>query len=204
MEEEPEIEIPGDSEQDPGDIANHITTSLIIFEGLIGLVGIAAGVWLEIPWADSFTYNLRSLLIGAGAGLVMFLVHLLIMFPGKEKNPLYRWIYRPFARALLKPLKLLGLEDIFLVACISGIGEEIFFRGFLQWQFGIVPASIIFGIIHVWGKKAIPYALYATAMGFYLGGLYIYTGNLWTPILAHLLNNLFGLLAIKYDLAPEI
>ncbi len=197
-------DLPGEDEQDPGDIANHITSSLIIFEGLIGLVGLLIGAWAGVPWGQYFTYDLHALLIGLAAGVGMFLFHLVLMFPGGEKNPLYRWIYRPFARALLKPLKLLGLEDIFLIACISGVGEEVFFRGFLQWQFGIVPASIIFGLIHIWGKKALPYALYAIAMGFYLGGIYIYTGNIWTPILAHLINNLLGLLAIKYDLAPEI
>lgn len=197
-------EIPGDYEPNPQNIANHITTSLIIFEGLFGLAGLAIGIWLEIPWGAYFAYNQQALLIGTGGGILMFLVHLLIIFPGGEKNPLYRWIYQPFARILLKPLKLLGLEDVFLIACISGFGEEIFFRGLLQWRFGIVPASIVFGIIHIWGKKAIPYALYATAMGFYLGGLFLYTNNIWSPILAHLLNNLLGLLAIKYDLAPEI
>ncbi len=200
--EEEKPDTPG--ENTPGDIANHITSSLIIFEGLVGLAGLVIGAWAGVPWGRVFAYDLQAILLGVGAGLVMFLVHLLLMFPGGEKNPLYRWIYRPFARALLKPLKLLGLEDIFIIACISGFGEEIFFRGFLQWQFGLIPASIIFGVIHIWGKKAIPYALYAIAMGFYLGGLYIYTDNIWTPILGHLINNLLGLLAIKYDLAPEI
>lgn len=86
-------------------------------------------------------------------------------------------------RGLFGPLR--GL-DILGFAIFSAIGEELFFRGALQSQIGIIPASLIFGVLHMApSKKFIPWPFQAVAMGFAFGGLFWITGNLVAPVLAH-------------------
>ncbi|MFP4686844.1 MAG: CPBP family intramembrane glutamic endopeptidase [bacterium] len=196
----PEPETPKQRRQ----FANSMTVTILIFEGLIGLAGLAGGAWVGVSWGYFLIPRPLYMLYGIAAGTFMFLVHLILIFPGGAKNPLYRWIYKPFADALLKPLGMLGFEDIILISIVSGFAEEMMFRGFIQTRFGIVAASLFFGLIHIWGKKALPYAIYAIAMGFYLGGFFYYANNLWIPMLAHTVNNLLGLLMIKLNYAPDI
>ena len=88
----------------------------------------------------------------------------------------------------------ISVSGAFMVAAVSGISEEVFFRGVLQEQFGLIVASLIFGIAHVWRKNAIWYGLYAALVGGILGGVYASTHNLWAPIVAHMLNNFIAIL----------
>jgi uncharacterized protein len=86
-------------------------------------------------------------------------------------------------RGLLGPLT--G-TDILAYAVFSAIGEELFFRGAMQPVLGIVPASLVFGLLHVApGRKFVPWPFQAVAMGFAFGGLYWLSGELSAPILAH-------------------
>ncbi|MDD5309192.1 MAG: CPBP family intramembrane metalloprotease [Deltaproteobacteria bacterium] len=86
-------------------------------------------------------------------------------------------------RGLLGPLT--G-ADILAYAVFSSIGEELFFRGAMQPVLGIVPASLIFGLLHVApGRKFVPWPFQAVVMGFAFGGLYWLAGELSAPILAH-------------------
>jgi membrane protease YdiL (CAAX protease family) len=85
-----------------------------------------------------------------------------------------------------------------IVALFSGIAEEFLFRGILQIQFGIIIASIIFGMFHIGNKKTFWYGIYAVLIGFYLGWLYHITGNLLVPIIIHCLNNFLALFYMRY------
>ncbi len=50
---------------------------------------------------------------------------------------------------LLTPFgKSLTLAEIAALAALSGISEEIFFRGAVQGEIGIVGASVLFGLLH--------------------------------------------------------
>ncbi len=92
----------------------------------------------------------------------------------------------------------LSIPVIIIMALCSSVGEELFFRGALQNQFGWVPASIIFGLVHIpWNKLMIPWTIIAIVAGFLLGGLYIYAGNLLAPIFLHFTINLLNLWAIN-------
>jgi membrane protease YdiL (CAAX protease family) len=52
--------------------------------------------------------------------------------------------------------------------------------------------SVLFGIMH-WISRA--YAVFATILGFYLGWLWIASGNLLVPIVAH---GLYDFVALVY------
>lgn len=189
----------GNSLQDSESLAYGFLSRLLALEGVLALVGLAAGVWSGVEWTAMASLSGRSLLLGGLGGLGLVGIHLILLFPGGARNPLYRFVFRPIWDAFLSRLPDFSLVAIALIAVASGGAEEIFFRGWLQTQTNIVVASVVFGLCHIWGKEGIPYGLYATGMGFALGVLFEHTGhNLWAPALAHGINNFLGLLALKY------
>jgi uncharacterized protein len=81
-----------------------------------------------------------------------------------------------------------------VIAVIAGIGEELLFRGLIQrkLQIGfknphlaIWGAAIIFSAIHMQFYGFLPRVF----LGALLGYFYYWTGNLWVPIIAHIVNN---------------
>jgi uncharacterized protein len=88
--------------------------------------------------------------------------------------------------------------SLILVSVFSGVGEETFFRGAVQQEFGIVVASLLFGLVHVGpDRRFLLWTLWAVLAGFLFGGLYDLTGGLLAPILAHAAHNAATLLLWK-------
>lgn len=176
----------------------------LLSEGALAGLALGLGAWTGIDWRPMIRGSAAEVGLGILAGLGLVALHLVFLLPGGERNPLYRTIYRPLREALEPTLRSTGLAEILLLAGASGIGEELFFRGWLQSETGIVVASLLFGAAHVWSREALPYGLYAAGMGLVLGGLFAHTGpGLWAPTLAHVVNNLVGLLALSYGWLPE-
>ena len=90
------------------------------------------------------------------------------------------------------PLELIA--NLFFVAVLAAVSEELFFRGALQ-QFlhemtksghaAVWISSFIFSAIHLQFYGFFPRLL----LGALLGYLFLYTRNLWVPILVHFINN---------------
>lgn len=87
------------------------------------------------------------------------------------------------------------------IAIIPAIGEEVLFRGVFQRKFivwtgsvhaGIWLAAALFSAIHLQFYGFVPRML----LGAMFGYLYVWSGNLWVPILAHFINNGFTVLMI--------
>lgn len=91
----------------------------------------------------------------------------------------------------------LSVIDILLIAASTGFCEEIFFRGILQSELGIIFAAVLFGMIHCASIIMLPYAIWTFVAGIFLGYLYVWTDSLWTPIFAHGINNLLVILYFK-------
>ena len=83
----------------------------------------------------------------------------------------------------LTPLRALWL------GLVSGLGEELLFRGALQPMIGLLPASLLFAFAHAMGW----WWLFALIMGLVLGLLYAWDGNLWPCVLAHAAINAINL-----------
>jgi len=76
------------------------------------------------------------------------------------------------------------------LALLSGFGEELLFRGALQPRVGWFVASLLFGLVHVGpGRDFLPWTVFAILAGGLFGGLFLATGNLVAPIVAHAVVN---------------
>jgi membrane protease YdiL (CAAX protease family) len=109
--------------------------------------------------------------------------------------PVLREIAEELAPRLVDGASYGGLA---LVAVFSGVGEETFFRGVIQQEFGLVIASLVFGLIHVGpDRRYLVWTAWAVLAGFLFGALYEATGGLLAPVLAHSGHNAATLLLWK-------
>lgn len=121
-------------------------------------------------------------LLGLGAGAL-----LLGLWRGAEgMSPLARRLQEQLS-AILGTLT--GSEAIAL-ALLSGFAEELFFRGAVQGQWGWLPATVLFALLHTGpGRHFRLWTLFAALAGALFGGLMLWRGNLLAPVLGHILVN---------------
>lgn len=84
--------------------------------------------------------------------------------------------------------------NLLMIAVLPAIGEELFFRGVIQRilseslrnkHVAIWITAIIFSAFHLQFYGFIPRTFLGLAMGY----LFVYSGSIWLPILAHFINN---------------
>ncbi|MEA1878575.1 MAG: CPBP family intramembrane glutamic endopeptidase [Bacteroidota bacterium] len=107
----------------------------------------------------------------------------------------------------VKTLSGLGV-NLLMVAILPALGEELFFRGVLQriltkWfknvHVAVIVTSILFSALHMQFYGFIPRFI----LGMLFGYLYVWSGNLWYPVLAHLVHNTIPVIAY-YLYASEL
>ncbi len=93
------------------------------------------------------------------------------------------------------------LFNLFMIALVPAIGEEFFFRGVLQrilaeWfrnnHVAIWATAFVFSLMHYQFMGFIP----RIVLGALFGYLFIWTGSIWAPVIAHFLNN--GAAVVQY------
>jgi membrane protease YdiL (CAAX protease family) len=89
--------------------------------------------------------------------------------------------------------------NIFMIAVLPALGEELMFRGVFQrifsnWtrshHWGIWITAFLFSAMHMQFYGFLPRLL----LGAMFGYLLVWTGTMWVPIVAHFVNNLMGVL----------
>jgi uncharacterized protein len=175
--------------------------SLAVVAGLIGwwlgrspLVGIA---WSWAAWPDQAV----AALAGAAAALPMLLgLALVDRYPLGPLQALKEFM----DRRVVPLFRQASVWQLALLASVAGLGEELLFRGLLQYALteqigapygawiGLVAASAVFGVCH-WLTHT--YAVLAGLIGVYLGVLLLLTGNVLAPIVAH---GLYDFVALVY------
>lgn len=159
-----------------------------------GLIAVVAAAWNGLRgrgfvlFGDSLE---ASLLFGVAAALATVSLGLLAY----RLFPVFERLAEELAPTLVDGASRSGLV---LVSVFSGVGEETLFRGVLQEEFGLVAASVIFGVVHVGpDRRYLIWTAWAVLAGFLFGFLYEWTGGLLAPILAHVLHNAVTLLVWK-------
>lgn len=85
------------------------------------------------------------------------------------------------------------LRNFYAISVTAGIVEEIVYRGFVIWYLGqympvwgaVVVSSVAFGLGHSY--QGASGAARAGLVGLVFGVLYVITGSIWLPIIAHAL-----------------
>lgn len=86
------------------------------------------------------------------------------------------------------------IMSILIVGLLTGLSEELFFRGAMQNLFSTRPmnthlsiwtTAIIFSLLHFQFYGFVPRML----LGAFFGYLAVWSGSLWLPVFAHALNN---------------
>ncbi|HUU36549.1 MAG TPA: CPBP family intramembrane glutamic endopeptidase, partial [Vicinamibacterales bacterium] len=98
---------------------------------------------------------------------------------------LWRRIRAAVDEVLVPTFSVLGSWQIVVVSVAAGVGEELFFRGWLQPVFGLTAASVAFGLAHVAGSRMLAFGVWAAGMGVVMGGLALATGGILAPVTAH-------------------
>lgn len=149
-----------------------------IFDGLQADEARPAGeafLGLAIP-------SLGLALAGIGVGLVIVgVVHVgMRAVPGVDRAA------SEFA-ALVGPLT---AKEAWLLALMSGVAEELLFRGALFPHLGMWGTTFLFGLVHVIPRRSLwAYPLFAAGAGLMLGILRDASGSVLPPILAHVTVN---------------
>ena len=179
-----------------------IFISVCLFEGGLGVVAWILG-WLS-GCSPLTTIEFTTMSFGWGVlgtlPLILFL--LLLERPGWSAFVEIRRV----VQELLVPLfHEFSIWQLFCVALLAGLGEELFFRGFVQgglaillMQFDVPAASLtalflasaLFGVMHPITRT---YAVLCMLAGLYLGAIWLWTGNLLVPILIHAIYDFFAL-----------
>jgi uncharacterized protein len=172
-----------------------VIISIALLQAAILIIAVAWGYFRKIPWWSDLHASpviLWGVLLGAVlAGLNR------ILYTGARRLPFAHidWIIDN----LLYPLfRNVSLPNIIFLSLLSGFCEEALFRGILQAEWGIIVSNIIFGALHTGDRRLIFTGVWTMLLGFSLGFAYLATGNLLVPMAAHAVNNLLGLVYVRY------
>lgn len=135
-------------------------------------------------------WNLHAFLWGLGGAMVLLAASGLVLWT----SPALREAMAALDALILRPLL---VRDAIVLAVLSGVGEELLFRGVIQAEWGIIPASVLFALLHIPERRLWIYGLWALFAGLFLGNLYSWSNNLLVPMLVHIINNGLGLILWK-------
>ncbi|MDN3668849.1 CPBP family intramembrane metalloprotease [Echinicola jeungdonensis] len=190
--------------------------AILFLQGFGGGLGFFAGGFIfvryldkaDLGWKQQFhksKFNLLLLIIPLLLGFMMFNV-MIIDWNSSIQFPSFMKAFEEFARAkedqLMELTRYLTdfsgmgefLMGLLVIGILAGIGEEYLFRGILQPKLhhytgnahaGIWISAIIFSAIHLQFYGFFPRLF----LGALFGYLYLYSGSLVYPMLAHILNN---------------
>lgn len=159
-----------------------------------GSLAVGAAVWCGLSGLDVRLVGespVSSLLLGVLTALCTVSIGLL----SYRLLPVMRKISEELAPRLVDGA---DSTSLVLVSIFSGVGEEAFFRGAVQQEFGLVVASLLFGLAHVGpDRRYLVWTAWAVMAGFVFGVLYEISDGLLAPVLAHSAHNAATLLLWK-------
>jgi membrane protease YdiL (CAAX protease family) len=164
-------------------------TGMLALQGGVLLLALVLDMAFGLRMLDDLAFSLSALNWGIVATIPLLLGVWLLGRMG------WAWVaeLQQFMLEIIVPLfRKTPAGVLFAVSLLAGVGEELLFRGVIQGGLdgvignvpALVVASVVFGAMHALSRA---YFLVATAMGFYLGWLYLATGNLLIPVVVHFL-----------------
>lgn len=148
-----------------------------------GASPIESAAWIDLPaWARHTVSVAGGLLLAAATVYA-------------TRSFVKRWSWAKMLHANLRPaVRGAGDATLVVLGLASGVAEELFFRGLLTPVLGLFASSIAFGALHqLRGRTGWIWAAWAGVMGLLFGSLFLATGSLLGPIVAHVTINVINL-----------
>ena len=177
-------------------------TSIVLVGFLVeGLLVLIFAIWAHFRnFHDQLYPSGQHILLGILGALLLCVVNY-VTFKVIGYRCRYLHSSLVFIDTVVKPLAdQLGLVSGLIVSICAGVGEEVFFRGMIQTEFGLVVASILFSFLH-FGRAVKDYAQVAfiyAVIGMYFGIIYELSDTLWVGIILHAAYDYFALLYFRY------
>jgi membrane protease YdiL (CAAX protease family) len=175
----------------------------LVFEGGMLLLALLAAWWFSLPWVHTLSASWVDVCWGVLGALPS-----VALIPWS-----LRTTWGPAARMRRLLLEEVGPDlvmgapwTLLFFSLGAGVCEEALFRGVVQdglltWM-GVLPAiglsSLLFGVCHPASRD---YVVVAAMIGAWWGGLYVLSGTLTVPIVAHTLHDVAAMWALRRELA---
>ena len=171
----------------------------LLFEGFLALIYIIDQIYSASTLVPAIP-TLKEIVFGVLLSQLLFIFNKVLVRLSFKND----WIiFKDFIRSMILPIaSSMDLTSAFFISIAAGVGEELFFRGFLQVKFGIVLSSILFGLVHFIFdiRKFFPIVLLYISIGFIFGLTYEIFGTLWVPIIFHSFYDFTALLYFKREI----
>lgn len=180
------MNLPGDDT--PATATNRarlVTWALLAEAGVLAFAYVVA-LAVGVRFWDTLHFSIGGLGWGLAACLPMLAAAIvLVKLPWRAVET----IRRDFD-AICALFRGCSVTQLVLISLMAGLSEEVLFRGVMQayaaeqmspWA-GVAVASVVFGLLHALSPI---YVVFATAMGAYLGAIYLWTNDLLIVIAAH-------------------
>jgi membrane protease YdiL (CAAX protease family) len=171
-------------------------SAYVLYGGGFVVTVLGAALWgkplsyLEGSPTDSGTWVVaaRRTALGLGTGGA-------IVVAGFLASRFSKWLESLEREFALLLFWIRGWPDIFVLALLSSLAEEAFFRGLLQPYLGLVGTSIAFALCHPpLSRRLVAWPIFAFSIGLVLGYLFDTTReNLLAPTALHFVVNFLNL-----------
>jgi membrane protease YdiL (CAAX protease family) len=171
-----------------------------VFEGVLAIVALITGALLGVDPMSTLKSTWTAIGLGLAATVPPVLV--LLLMPRLPWH-FVRHLLKVVDELLVPAMRSCTVAELGIIALLAGLGEELLFRGAIQaaaaqWVsgpagpwLGLAVASVVFGLAHLITPA---YATFAALMGAYLGLVWMWSGNLMIPIVAHAMYDFLALL----------
>jgi membrane protease YdiL (CAAX protease family) len=167
----------------------------LVVEGVAFILALVLARQSGIALFPLTEHLLRDVLIGSGAAAIPFALFCFTLSEKAEAIPLLGSVRRIMRGEIKAVFASTTVVDICLISLWAGLAEELLFRGVIQARWGLLPASILFGVLHFVTPA---YALLAMVIGFYIGLVHHFFQSLLIPIQLHAIYDFGALLYLRY------
>lgn len=105
--------------------------------------------------------------------------------------------YNKMLQTVMATLGSLSIAQVAYLSLASSLAEEMFFRGALQPNTGLIWASVLFALLHIGPGGIGSWSLWAFASALIMGQTVEFTGSIYPAFLIHFSINLISLLRIR-------
>jgi membrane protease YdiL (CAAX protease family) len=167
----------------------------LLVEGAAFILALFLARQWDIALFPLTKHLLRDMLIGTAAAALPFALFCFTLSEKAKGIPLLGSVRRIMRGEIKAVFASTTWVDICLISIWAGLAEELLFRGVIQARWGLVWASILFGVLHFVTPA---YALLAFVIGIYIGLVHHFFQSLLIPIQLHAIYDFGALIYLRY------